>query len=312
MKRCAVCGEIVEDDVEVCPVCKARKFEPIEEKAFACEHHVGADKGEDGTSWTPIGAYLKPFNGIFDGGDFTISGLYIKYVAGDYTGYKGLFREIDTEGEVKNLTVSGSISGYETVGGIAGDNEGVISNCHNKCTVNGTRSNVGGIVGQNSGGSIENCDNTGAVSGAGILGGIVGSNVLTSSIENCHNTGTVSGSGSYIGGIVGDNNGTCSIKNCYNTGTISGKYVGGIAGTNYEGNSIENCYNTGEVSGTGNYAGGIAGNNMGSIKSCYNTGTVSGSDRVGGIAGNDYYGGTFENCYNAGTVSGSSKAPGTQ
>ena len=47
MKRCAVCGEIVPDDCEVCPVCKARKFEPIEEKEFACEHHVGDGVVED-------------------------------------------------------------------------------------------------------------------------------------------------------------------------------------------------------------------------------------------------------------------------
>ncbi len=51
MKRCAVCGEIVADDVEVCPVCKATKFIPIEEKAgaprFACEHHVGDGVVED-------------------------------------------------------------------------------------------------------------------------------------------------------------------------------------------------------------------------------------------------------------------------
>ena len=47
MKRCAVCGEIVEDGVEVCPVCKAKKFVPIEDKGFACEHHVGDGKVDD-------------------------------------------------------------------------------------------------------------------------------------------------------------------------------------------------------------------------------------------------------------------------
>ena len=48
MKRCAVCGEIVADDVEVCPVCKAKKFVPLDNKAaFACEHHVGDGKVED-------------------------------------------------------------------------------------------------------------------------------------------------------------------------------------------------------------------------------------------------------------------------
>jgi rubrerythrin len=48
MKRCAVCGEIVEDDVEVCPVCKAKKFVPVEETTkFACEHVVGDGVVED-------------------------------------------------------------------------------------------------------------------------------------------------------------------------------------------------------------------------------------------------------------------------
>ena len=51
MKRCAVCGEIVADDVEVCPVCRAKKFVPVEEASgkpvFACEHHVGDGVVED-------------------------------------------------------------------------------------------------------------------------------------------------------------------------------------------------------------------------------------------------------------------------
>ena len=50
MKRCAICGEIVDDSVTVCPVCKATKFVPIDENAeikFACVHEVGVAKGLD-------------------------------------------------------------------------------------------------------------------------------------------------------------------------------------------------------------------------------------------------------------------------
>ena len=49
MKKCAVCGEIVEDDVNVCPVCKATKFTPVssEKAAYACEHVVGEGKVDD-------------------------------------------------------------------------------------------------------------------------------------------------------------------------------------------------------------------------------------------------------------------------
>ena len=48
MKRCAVCGEIVEDGVDVCPVCGAKKFVPVEDgNKFACEHVVGDGVVED-------------------------------------------------------------------------------------------------------------------------------------------------------------------------------------------------------------------------------------------------------------------------
>ena len=49
MKRCLVCGCVVENDVEKCPQCKALKFEEIkaEDEGFACEHHVGDGMVED-------------------------------------------------------------------------------------------------------------------------------------------------------------------------------------------------------------------------------------------------------------------------
>ena len=48
MKKCTVCGEIVEDGVEVCPVCKAKTFVPVAESAsFVCEHVVGDGKVDD-------------------------------------------------------------------------------------------------------------------------------------------------------------------------------------------------------------------------------------------------------------------------
>lgn len=49
MKRCLVCGCVVEDNVTRCPQCGATKFEavPAEKEAWACEHHVGDGKVED-------------------------------------------------------------------------------------------------------------------------------------------------------------------------------------------------------------------------------------------------------------------------
>ncbi|MCM1234060.1 MAG: NADH peroxidase [Ruminococcus flavefaciens] len=49
MKKCLVCGEIVADDVEVCPVCKATKFETVNtgNSSYACEHVVGDGQVDD-------------------------------------------------------------------------------------------------------------------------------------------------------------------------------------------------------------------------------------------------------------------------
>ncbi len=50
MKRCLICGCVVEDGVDKCPQCQVvGKFEPIaeEKQIWACEHHVGDGKVED-------------------------------------------------------------------------------------------------------------------------------------------------------------------------------------------------------------------------------------------------------------------------
>ena len=72
MKRCAVCGEIVADDVTVCPVCKATKFVPIEENAgikFACEHEVGVAQGLDAEVVEGLRAHFN--------GECTEVGMYL-------------------------------------------------------------------------------------------------------------------------------------------------------------------------------------------------------------------------------------------
>lgn len=70
MKRCAVCGEIVADDVEECPVCHAKRFEPVvENEGFACEHHVGDGVVED----------MEVMQGLRDNfmGECTEVGMYL-------------------------------------------------------------------------------------------------------------------------------------------------------------------------------------------------------------------------------------------
>ena len=208
------------------------------------------------TSWTPIGTEDNPFSGTFDGGDFEISGLYIN--TEDY--YTGLFGY--STGTIKNLTVSGSVTGDTYTGGIVGENEGgSVENCCNKNAVNGV-SSTSGIAGYNKGGSIENCYNTGAVTGTGnCIGGIAGNN--SGSVKNCYNTGTVSGAG-YVGGIVGENS------------------IAVIVG---DSGNIKSCYNTGTVSSTNaTYIGGIVGSTGGNVKYCYYLDTCGAGGRFGGTS----------------------------
>ena len=238
--------------------------------------------GNATNQWIPIGNSIgKSYEGTFNGDGHTISGLYIGTTANN----QGLFGYLSTDGgntgTVKDLSVSGTVSGNRYVGGVVGYNNGGIVT---GCTFSGSGSGTG-------------------VTGSEDVGGVVGRNDGT--VENCYNTGAVSGSGWYVGGIVGQNRGT--VENCYNTGSVSGSdYVGGVVGYNVDFDgysaSVENCYNTGSVTVTGSdgRVGGVVGQNYnGTVENCYNTGsvTVTGSDgRVGGVVGQNFNG-SITNCY---------------
>ncbi|WP_301961888.1 GLUG motif-containing protein [uncultured Phascolarctobacterium sp.] len=219
--------------------------------------------------------------------------------------------------------------GGSEVGGISGDNDGLIENVKNsgiiKGHIYGTNimgvSCVGGIVGENNaGGVVKNAENSGAVSGDSTVGGVAGSN--EGRLEATRNiaAGTITANRMSVGGVTGYNTGT--IKDSYNNAVINCGtiYAGGIAGSNGTGNlkgSIINSYNTGAVTGN-NLVGGITGrNDPGSlITASYNTGNVtgikadgSGFSQVGGISG--YNKGTINGeSYNTGSVEGVGKAVG--
>lgn len=275
--------------------------------------------GSSTNLWKAIGSGISggtAFTGSFDGGNHTISGLYV------YTqdSYQGLFGYTNNA-TIKNLNVSGSVGGGGYVGGIVGYlYGGSVENCSFQGTVDGTVSHdasdqaVGGIVGQNHSGTVINCKNEGSVISTGqYVGGVAGANIGT--IDNCSNSGRITLSGttsSYVGGITGKN--TNTVTNCYNSGTIdaadSGGNIGGISGDN-SGVEISNCYNSGTVNGSIN-TGGIVGGNFSKakIKQCYNTGAVSGTNYVGGITGQNDSNAAVLNSYNQATVEGKSYVGG--
>ena len=230
-----------------------------------------ADDTSGFTSWTPIGNGSKRYTGKFDGQNHTISGLYFNDTNTERVGLFGYL----SHGEIKNVGVIDSyFNGGSYVGGVCGENYGgTITGCYNTGTVSGTGNYVGGVCGRNEG-TITVCYNTGTVSGQIRVGGVSGYNSSAAIIIGCYNTGTVSGTGS------------------------NSKYVGGVCGWNW--GAITGCYNTGEVSGGDmslNIGGVCGGNNYGTITGCYNTGTVSGESCVGGVCGynNDF--GTITGCY---------------
>jgi hypothetical protein len=216
-------------------------------------------------------------------------------------------------GIISNCNVTGNIMAGTTgdqIGGIAGFNRSEIRNSsHTTGTVSG-RDEVGGIVGQNHG-LINNSHAAGTVSGEWGVGGVAGSNsqwgVAFGTITNSYATASVSGEDS-VGGIAGFNSANSSITGSYATGNVSGNgEVGGVAGENH--GTITGNHSIGNVTGTANSIGGIAGSNRGTITNSHATGNIGGTYSIGGLVGTNGHsivgaGGTIVDSYATGDVTG--------
>lgn len=307
------------------------------------------------TDWTPIGNGSRngsgytgnAFKGVFDGGNNEISNL--KIISGTDSAAIGLFGVLDG-GTVKNLvlkdvnvnatgnenaggviglmvngavadkiTVSGSVSAVDGVGGIAGRMtiSGTVSNCVNSANVNGAA--VGGIVGKAyyTGTGVEmniyGCSNSGKITttGNGGAGGIVG--FSTANVSDCGNTGEITSNGKFstsIGGIVGWQQMYGEIKGNVNSGSVTSEYeittAGGIVGwVNYQyatdGTAsayprceiVSVCGNTNNTSviasNTSLGSGGIVGGTYNAVSVCNNKNyaeKISGGVFAAGVLGN--------------------------
>jgi autotransporter-associated beta strand protein len=322
----------------------------------------------DGTGWIPIGQWKssednQTFKGVFDGNGKKIIGLFINNTVKNDVGLFG-----NNCGTIKNLGVTGAtiissinfstacagilvgsnhdgtiLDCYTTgsvvfnstgehpfAGGIAGNNNKIISNCNSTATVicSGL-SNVcaGGIVGINGNeANVSNCNSTGPVTSSTInsseanysyAGGVVGYNG-DGDISNSYSSSSVSCSGAvhsaHSGGVTGYNRG--NISKCYSTGYISCDALvftrsGGVAGVNY--GNITNCYSAGMVTSTAGEneaaSGGLVGYNViGNISNCYSTSKVSATtgynvSYTGGIVG-FFQEGSVSNCYSTWVITG--------
>ncbi len=177
-------------------------------------------------------------------------------------------------------------SSTKAIGGLSGDSPGVISNSFSKGEViTGTSSGVGlglafrgvgGLAGYASG-TIEKSFSNSSVKVNGTatqVGGLVGlGNNLN--ISQSYSTGAIeiTGSASYVGGFVGNSN-NLIVTNTYSTSSVdvqtlsgSGSYLlGGFIGNAYSsGTNISNSYSSGPVAlggvirSNGGFAGGVEG-----------------------------------------------------
>ena len=220
--------------------------------------------------WIPIGDgftvnhIVTEFDGNFDGGGHTISGLTVGTSSSPAAyPFAGLFGDF-CAGSLANLTLE-SASVYSASSLNTGSLAGSICNF--------TR-------------PLKNCHASGQVTGLmGCTGGLAGT--LFSNMDNCSSSVNVSGDNNSIGGIAGICGAT--VQNCSAAGSVSGgirndtnsetnNSAGGIAGTNT--GTISNSYFTGAISFNGdpanNYIGGIVGQNTqqagagsGKVTNCY-------------------------------------------
>jgi hypothetical protein len=215
-----------------------------------------------GKEWIPIGIfdgenYGQYFNGTFDGGGHTITGLTIK----NGKEAVGLFGDVAYNAVIKNINLTGvSVNGTYYVGGLIGWNSGgEVRNCKVIGTVDGSSDNVGGLVGWNAGGVILSSSAEGTVTGKKDVGGLVGDN--WGEIEDCVASASVVAKNANAGGLVGSNkmfevfdNGILAypgiISGSYADGKVSSNSVaGGLVGENETGTIITN--NSFSRSGTG-------------------------------------------------------------
>ncbi|AZO95289.1 GLUG motif-containing protein [Halocella sp. SP3-1] len=257
------------------------------------------------SNFDPIGDFDNPFEGTYDGAEYSISNLTINKQDESYIGLFGDTREV----EIKNINLENIyVTGEDYVGGIAGyvRNNVSIVGCVAKGTVSGEGGYAGGIAGYVMDSvDISDCTFEGTAEGDYYTGGIAGyingnGNV---NISNCIVNGSISGS--YSGGGIAGQVYSADISACKATVILSGdNQVGGIAGYIYAG-AIAECYSSGKATAFDyyGYSGGLVGYGYCDITNCYSGCDIEGAAYIGGLIGYDS-GSSITNCYSVGKVSG--------
>jgi hypothetical protein len=237
----------------------------------------GTSSWNSGAGFSPIGNSTTSFTGSYDGQGNTITSLNIN------------------QGNASNIGLFGYVVGA-TIKNVKLQNVNI-----NLDNLN----NVGGLIGEQTGGSITNCHSTGSVSVTGsgpyYVGGLIGLQDGGGSASYCYSSCSVTSANCCgIGCLIGGQSGG-TISNCYCTGSVTstdGLGIGGLIGGQEPSSTATNCYCTGSVTG-GSVVGGLIGYQWDvscAVTNCYSTGSVTGSS-AGGLIGWQKYGGFVTNCF---------------
>jgi filamentous hemagglutinin family protein len=289
--------------------------------------------------FVPIGNYSQ-FNGLFDGLGRTIENLTINQV-NPITLNTGLFGYIGQNGVVQNVSITNASIDVPIAeaGILAGQSDGNVINVRvsGSITSNGY---LGGLIGFTTASSkvsqsfadvsLANTASSGSPGGGNnggctYCGGLVGLNegIITSSYA----TGSINSNGGLLGGLVGYNYYGGSIDRSYATGNVTSSgfdiaIAGGLAGVNA--GQVSNSYALGLVTAQAVFnnlslLGGFVGQNVGTIVKSYAIGSailgapptspcIGTCGYVGGFVGDNsavsFYPGTIEQSYATGSAAG--------
>ena len=267
-----------------------------------------ADDNDHG--WHPLPA----FSAVFNGNGHIIRNLQINRVNHNDA---GLFGVLHQTGRIEHVElVYPNVRGQSNVGGLVGNNNGVISNSYvrdydtnpnsrdSTKLIEAIEGSVGGLVGRNNGGGTNN------------IGYVINSGAVIN-VQIKQNTSD-DGISANAGGLVGFNINGAEIRNSYARGAVKGPCgVGGLTANNFSSDNVDpdknskiiNSYSSGNVTtGFGNCddggnvrSGGLAAINGGLISNSYTTSCWAGgtasvpSGRRGGVVQNNS--GAINNSY---------------
>jgi hypothetical protein len=262
-----------------------------------------------------------PYNGprVAYTGRFYGNGRTIRHLTIDGAAmrYLGLFGRIGSAGRIYDLALEEvNIRATDHTGGLAGFNEGGLTNCSVTGSIRGPERSswLGGLVGINAGTMIDcRAEITLTAGDHGLMLGLL-AGMHRGGMINCRAGGTLTGGAAslYLGGLAGACVGG-TIRDGRASGPIGGGdrswALGGLAGRADSQSVIVHCSASGAVTsgGRSHDLGGLIGSCFGAeIADCSATGNVTGregSHSLGGLLGS-CLGVAVSDCYAAGSVCG--------